>query len=109
MSGVVLSSRTSITLGERVNLGVNVRIYDHDFHSLNPEQRTDRKADQAHVKTAPVELGDDVFVGANAMILKGVKIGARSIVAAGAVVTRGEYPADSLIYGNPAQCKAMKS
>lgn len=107
MSGVVLSSRTGIRLGKRVNLGVNVRIYDHDFHSLDPQHRTDRRTDQAHVKSAAVVLGDDVFVGANAMILKGVRIGDRSVVAAGSIVTGGDYPGDSLIAGNPA--KVVKS
>lgn len=56
-----------------------------------------------HTKSAPIEIGDDVLVGANVIILKGVSIGPRSIVAAGSVVTKGIYPADSLIGGNPAK------
>ena len=47
-------------------------------------------------------IGDDVWIGAGAIILKGVTIGERSIVGAGAVVTRG-VPADSVVAGNPAQ------
>ena len=103
-SACVLSSRSKIMLGKHVNLGGNVRIYDHDFHALEPEfRRLGQKEQEPHVRTSPVEIGDDVFVGANAMILKGVRLGARSIVAAGAVVFRGEYPPDCILAGNPAQ------
>jgi acetyltransferase-like isoleucine patch superfamily enzyme len=103
LSGAILSSRSHISLGQRCNLGVNARVYDHDFHSLDHSHRTDRRTDQMNTKSAPIEIGDDVLVGANVIILKGVSIGPRSIVAAGSVVTKGIYPADSLIGGNPAK------
>jgi len=103
-SAVVLSSRSLIKVGRFVNLGGNVRIFDHDFHALDPARRRLGLNEQAsHIRTSPVEIGDDVFVGANALILKGVTIGPRSIVAAGAVVFKGEYPADCTLAGNPAQ------
>lgn len=103
-SGVVLSSRTRITIGRHVNLGGNVRIYDHDFHPIDPEKRRLGLNEQApFIRSSPVEIGDDVFVGANAIVLKGVKIGDRSVVAAGAVVFKGEYQPDSLLAGNPAK------
>jgi len=108
MSGVVLSARNLIRIGSGCNLGVNVRIYDHDFHSLDPEHRKNRATDVANTRSAPVILGRDVFVGANAMILKGVTLGDRCIVAAGSVVTRGDYPADALLAGNPATIKKQK-
>lgn len=109
-SACVLSSRSSITLGNYVNLGGNVRIYDHDFHPLDSQLRRLGEKEQApHIRTAPVVLGDNVFVGANATILKGVHIGARSIVAAGAVVFKGEYPCDCILAGNPASVKKLKS
>jgi len=101
MSGVILSSRTSITIGNHVKLGGNVRIFDHNFHSLNPENRRDKGMDREDVRAVPVMIGDDVFVGANAMILKGVTIGARAIVAAGAVVAK-DIPPDEVWGGNPA-------
>ena len=59
--------------------------------------------DRMHIKTAPIIIEDDVFVGTNAIILKGTKIGARSIVAAGSVVFGLQIPPDSLVKGNPAQ------
>jgi len=102
-SAIVISSRSGVTIGKNVCLGANVRIYDHNFHPLDAQKRRLSRNEQAeHVRTEPVVIGDDVFVGANALILKGVKLGDRSIVAAGSVVFRGEYPADCIIAGNPA-------
>lgn len=103
LSGAILSSRKRISLCQGCNIGVNTRIYDHDFHSLDHTHRTKRKTDQANIKSAPVDIGEDVLVSANVIILKGVTIGPRSIVAAGSVLTKGSYPSDSLIGGNPAK------
>jgi acetyltransferase-like isoleucine patch superfamily enzyme len=102
-SAVVISSRCGVTIGKNVCLGANVRIYDHDFHPLEADKRRLSRNEQAgHLRCEPVSIGDDVFIGANAFILKGVTVGDRSIVAAGSVVFRGEYPADCIIAGNPA-------
>jgi len=101
MSGAILSSRSSITIGNHVKLGANVRIFDHNYHSLNAESRRDERLDRQDVRAAPVIIGDDAFIGTNAMILKGVSIGARSIVAAGSVVVK-DIPAGEIWGGNPA-------
>lgn len=102
-SGVVISSRSFIKIGKNVNLGGNVRIFDHDFHALDAKKRTlPMNKQESHIRSEPIFIGDNVFIGTNAIILKGVTIGARSIVAAGSVVFRGNYPTDSLISGNPA-------
>jgi len=108
-SAVVISSRVKVTIGEHCKLGGNVRIFDHDFHSLNAESRQDPLLDEADVKARSVVIGDDVFVGTNATILKGVTIGDRAIVAAGSVVTK-DIPADEVWGGNPARClrKSLK-
>lgn len=102
-SGAVFSSRSSITIGKNVNIGGNVRIYDHDFHALDHVARRDTKENMAKCKTTPIVIGDDVFVGANSIILKGVTIGDRCIIGAGSVVTLRDVPADSLVAGNPAR------
>lgn len=108
-SAVIFSSRSKISIGKHVNLGGNTRIFDHDFHPVDPMlRRLGYSEQEPHVRTAPVEIEDDVFVGANVIILKGVKLGARSIVAAGAVVFKGDYPPDSLLVGNPAKIVSNK-
>lgn len=101
LSSVVLSSRSSITIGENAKIGGNVRIFDHNYHSLDFEKRRGTECAE-DVKTSPVRIGDDVFVGTNAIILKGVTIGARSIIQAGAVVSR-DVPSDEIWGGNPAR------
>ena len=105
-SSVVISSKSSVKIGARCKIGGNVRIYDHDFHSLNPTIRCSDN-DRDNIRTAPIEIGDDCFIGTNAIILKGTKLGARSIVAAGSVVFGLSAPEDSLVYGNPARVKGI--
>lgn len=101
-SGLVVSAQSSVRIGKYVKLGGNVRIYDHDFHSLDFAVRASSK-DAEHVASEPVILGDHVFVGVNAIILKGVTIGDKAIIGAGAVVTRS-VPAGEVWGGNPAVC-----
>lgn len=103
LTSAVLSSRSLIKIGENVKIGGNVRIFDHDFHSLNYLNRRSGKKDFVSVKTSEIIIEDDVFIGTNAIILKGVHIGARSIIAAGSVVTIKSIPVDSIIAGNPAE------
>lgn len=105
-SAVVISSLAKVTIGQQVRLGGNVRIFDHDYHPLNAELRKSSN-DWEDVAARPVRIGNDVFVGTNAMILKGVTVGDRAIVAAGSVVTR-DVPADEVWGGNPA-CRLKKA
>lgn len=101
-SSVVIFSCCGVKIGRRAVFGGNVRIFDTNFHVLDAVQRW--KSDSLELaKCAPVIVGDDVFVGANAMILKGTRIGDRSIVAAGSVVFGLNVPPDSLVKGNPAE------
>ncbi|MGJ8648947.1 MAG: acyltransferase [Opitutaceae bacterium] len=109
ISGAILSSKSRIQVGDHVTVGGNVRIFDHDFHSLDPEHRRVAKLDRENCRTAPVTIGDDVFIGTNSIILKGVTIGARCIVGAGSVVSLKEIPADSIVAGNPARIISTKT
>lgn len=121
---VRIIARESITIGKRALFSWNVFIQDFVPHPVNPERRAEQmnhitdqflprfedervsrldSSFQWAAPTAPIEIGDDVWFGANTTILSGVKIGSGSVIAAGAVVTKGEYPARSLLAGNPAK------
>ena len=78
-----------------------VRVFDLDGHPIDAELRR-RGEPTPPDGIRPVILGNDVWIGAGAIILKGVSIGDRSIVAAGSVVTR-PVPADTVVAGNPAK------
>ena len=98
ISGSTIVAEQSVTLGDRVLVGVNCTICDTDFHSLDPAVRTDKVSH----KTAPVVIEDDVWLGMNVTVLKGVTIGKGSVIAAGSVVSR-DIPANSLAGGVPAK------
>lgn len=91
----MIISKERVTIGRRCQIAFGVTISDHDFHRTfdngiqNPE-------------TLPVVIGDGVWIGMNATILKGVTIGDGAIVAAGAVVTR-DVPPRAMVAGVPAR------
>jgi len=87
-----------VTIGSHVNLaqGITITALNHNFD--NPEMRIDEQG----VSTTPVILGDDIWIGANAVVLPGVTIGNHSVVAAGAIVTK-DVPPHSLVAGVPAK------
>ncbi len=91
------SEGPGIRIGPRALLGSEVTIYDSDFHDLRAGHRRDGSP-----QTAAVELGRNVFVGDGVLILKGVRIGANSVIGAGSVVT-DSIPADVIAAGNPAR------
>jgi acetyltransferase-like isoleucine patch superfamily enzyme len=101
ISGCSICAAKSVTLGQRVFLGANVTIADTDFHSLSVVQRNS-PADIEGAVVKPVVIEDDVFIGTNAIILKGVTLGRGSVVGAGSVVTHS-CPANSIVAGNPAR------
>ncbi len=98
-SGVSLYAKKSITIGSYVNCGGNVSIWDTDFHPLDHAERRIHKV--SAIVSKPIVIEDDVFIGANATVLKGVTIGAKSIIGAGSVVTK-DVPAGEIWAGNPA-------
>ena len=106
MSQVAINCREQIIIGSNVTIGAGVLIIDSNFHSIDCEARRDWQIDKQKTKNAPVYIEDDVFIGARTIVNKGVKIGARSIVAAGSVVV-GDIPCDCIAGGNP--CKVIKS
>lgn len=97
-SGTVIGAGQSVIIGARVMAGVNTMISDTDWHPVDPA----RRAAGAAGATAPVAIGDDVWLGANVLVLKGARIGAGSTIAANSVVN-GEIPAGVLAGGVPAR------
>ena len=83
----------SITIGNNVAIAEGVIIRDSDSHTI---------VGGCHIPTSPIVIGDNVWIGTNAIILKGVTIGDGAIVAAGSVVTKN-VPARTLVAGVPAK------
>jgi acetyltransferase-like isoleucine patch superfamily enzyme len=98
MSNVTLAAKVGIKIGDYVNLGGGVKIFDTDFHSLNLQERIPN----INIPAKPVLIEDGAFVGADAIILKGVTIGRESVVGAGAVVAKS-IPPGEIWGGNPAR------
>jgi acetyltransferase-like isoleucine patch superfamily enzyme len=82
----------SIEIGHHVIIGPDVIVRDSDNHKLS----------HAVSASAPIEIGNDVWIGQRAIVLKGAKIGDGAVIAAGAVVT-GEVPPRTLVGGVPAK------
>lgn len=87
-----------VTIGNHVNLaqGITVTALNHNFSD------SDKKIDEQGITTNAVTIENDVWIGANAVVLPGVTIGNHSVVAAGAVVTK-DVPSHSLVAGIPAK------
>ncbi|MCS6153485.1 acyltransferase [Shewanella baltica] len=115
--GTNIISRSSVIIGDFVTIAWGVTIYDHDSHSLNYlDRRNDieqqlndftsgnfiRNKNWAFVSSAPIVIKNDVWIGMNVIILKGVTIGEGAIIAAGAVVTKNVDPW-TIVAGNPAK------
>ena len=97
LSHAILVSRSEIAIGENVLIGGGVQIFDNDFHAIDYRNRGQDEL----VKSAPVYIGDNAFIGANSIILKGVTIGCGAVVGAGSVVSRN-VPEGEIWAGNPA-------
>lgn len=111
-------SSSSITVGKNVTIAWGCTIYDHNSHSLDfKERRKDiddqmrdiragvsfiKNKDWSGVKTAPINIKDDAWIGMNCIILKGVTIGEGAVLGAGSVVTK-DVPAWTVVAGNPAK------
>ena len=96
-NNITIVARKEIVIGERVLCGDRVAIFDSDFHEVDPEKRW-----VGHGGTKPVRIGDNVWLGSNAMILKGVTIGDHAVVAPGSVVTK-DVPPRVVVGGIPAR------
>jgi acetyltransferase-like isoleucine patch superfamily enzyme len=98
VSGVTISSRLQVVIGDNVLLGSGVLITDNDAHPLQVDERHIPGA----TSLAPVFIEAGVFVGARSIILKGVTLGEGCVVGAGSVVSKN-VPPYTIVAGNPAQ------
>ena len=87
ISGGAICAAINIAIGSECLLGANVTIADNDFHSTNPKNRRFNN-DENDIRAASIEIHDNVFIGMNSTILKGVTIGENSVIGAGSIVTK---------------------
>jgi acetyltransferase-like isoleucine patch superfamily enzyme len=99
MTGGSICAAEKVVIGNNVVVGANCTIVDTDFHPLDPEYRSQHPQEST---TAPIIIEDDVFIGMNCLVLKGVTIGHGSVIGAGSVVTK-DIPPGVIVGGNPAR------
>ncbi|CAM3353973.1 Transferase [Flavobacterium longum] len=91
------SAITKISIGDNVLIGINCNLIDTDAHPLDPQFR---HTGEPH--SAPIHIGNNVFLGDNVTVLKGVTIGENSVIGAGSVVATS-IPENVVAAGNPAK------
>ena len=97
-SGTVIGAGVSIVIGKNVLCGANTTITDTDWHHIPVSKRQDNES----IPCAPISIGNDVWLGMNVVVLKGVSIGDGTIVASNSVVTK-DLPAGTICGGMPAR------
>lgn len=95
-AGTQIRCMNQITIGDGCAIGRNAMIMDFDAHEITYEDGSKNRI------TAPIKIGNHVWIGAGATILKGITIGDNAIIGAGSIVTK-DVPANSIVAGNPAR------
>lgn len=107
INGSSIVSYLHVKIGKNCQIASSSLISDTDFHPIDTESRKAQVEGRPFsfdmVKKEKIDIGENVWIGWNCTILKGVTIGDNSVVAAGSVVLRGMYPPNSLLAGNPAK------
>lgn len=101
ISGTVISAFEGVQIGNNVLCGGNVTIMDSDWHSINPLFRNDKR----YIDSSKIIIEDNVWLGYNTIICKGVRIGENSVIGAGSIVTK-DIPANKIATGVP--CKVIR-
>jgi acetyltransferase-like isoleucine patch superfamily enzyme len=102
LSGAVICAAVSIEVGEGTIFGSGAMVHDNDFHAAEGTWGWSDAPQLSGAGARPVRIGRGVFVGACAIILKGVTVGDRAVIGAGAVVSK-DVPERNLAVGNPAR------
>lgn len=95
-NATIIAEKTIITIGDSCMIGPNFFCVDSDFHPIKSSERSK----ETH-ECRPVKIGNNVLIGYDVKVLKGVTIGDNSVLGAGAVVVRDVKP-NSVYAGNPA-------
>ena len=101
LSGAVILAADKITIGNNVLIGANSLITDNDWHNTDPKIRLE----ECKI-TIPVRIENNVWLGVNSVVLKGVNIGENTVIAANSIVVKN-IPANVIAGGNP--CKVLKN
>jgi len=101
ISGGVICAASSVEIGNSCLFGADVQIVDTDFHPIAAANRR-RENRPEYIATAPVVIGENVFLGAGVRVLKGVRIGANSVIGAGSLVVH-DIPENVVAAGIPAR------
>lgn len=101
MSGTSIVAVTKIIIGEKVMLGANSNVYDTDFHPIDSKDRLNQSS-IIDANSASVLIKENVWIGANSTVLKGVTIGRNSVISCHSLVNK-DVPENSLFAGIPAK------
>lgn len=105
ISGSTINATTTITIGDNTIIGSGCLITDTDSHPILAAERNSPDWPK-YTKSKPIAIGNNVFIGARSIIMKGVTIGDGAVVGAGSVVTK-DVPANAIVAGNPAKIVRM--
>jgi acetyltransferase-like isoleucine patch superfamily enzyme len=99
MTGTTICAQERVIIGNHIRIGANCTIVDTDFH---PVEAHARRVAPKEGQAREVLIEDDVFIGTQALVLKGTHLGKGCVVGAGCVVA-GVFPPGAVIAGNPAR------
>jgi acetyltransferase-like isoleucine patch superfamily enzyme len=103
-TGITLLAAMKIKIGNNVMIGAHTMIIDNDFHHANP----DKRHETIDIPARPITIEDNVFIGTNCMILKGVTIGENAVIGANSVVINN-IPKNAIAIGNPCKVVIIKN